>query len=606
MKKMLAGCWFLFALSLLTTAWAQGSLLPPGPPSETMKSLDQVEARIPITKTSYTCDVAGASYYLTSDLTAGAGQNGIEVTAANVTVDLNGFALYGSGATAGTGIRGLPDAHNLRVLNGTVYNWGGIGYGIFCDGRNVEVASVRVGDSGAGIMLSDYARVSDCVAANNSGGGIVVRHNGQVENCMALSNGWHGIYAWNGASVRNCMSAQNSSSGIELQNNGHIKDNTVVGNGTGLRVTGTGSYVADNTVNGNAANYDFAQGNQLNLLISEVPVTVSWPAYILLAGTLTSTGTAIYIDAPGVTVDLGGHSLLGPDRAGGSGVLTSSGKHGCTIRNGAILNFNSGVDLYRTKGSRVEGVSAVSNINGICFLASEGCMAEASRCEGNEGSGFVFGDSDGCVVRHCVSVGNALRGFDFDTYSIGGKGNVIEQCEVSGNATEGIIFRAYSGDWLNNTIRDCSIVDNGGTGILFRATGSSGYCNGNSILRCNISQNAGAGICFATTNGYHYGNVIEGCTLTDNSDTGIAMYRTRRSRVDGNHIATSVARPASVYAIFSDSVSCQENLIVRNSAAGYTTEYNLSANDTYGPMVTTVGALGTSGGDAHPWANFAR
>jgi hypothetical protein len=80
---------------------AQGSLTPPGVPAPTMKSLSQIEPRTAITSAPYTISSAG-SYYLTTNITVSTG-DAITISASEVTLDLNGFAITGTG-TAHTGI----------------------------------------------------------------------------------------------------------------------------------------------------------------------------------------------------------------------------------------------------------------------------------------------------------------------------------------------------------------------------------------------------------------------------------------------------------------------------------------------------------------------
>src|SRR5437868_13887701 len=75
----------------LSTTFAQGNLTPPGAPAPTMKTLDQVEARIPISSVPYTISASG-SYYLTTNVTATV-SNAITIAASGVTLDLNGFTI---------------------------------------------------------------------------------------------------------------------------------------------------------------------------------------------------------------------------------------------------------------------------------------------------------------------------------------------------------------------------------------------------------------------------------------------------------------------------------------------------------------------------------
>src|SRR5438094_3223557 len=85
----------------LSSILAQGRLTPPGAPAPTMKSLDQIEARTPISSLPFTIPFNNnsGSYYLTKNLSVSTG-NGIDIQGDNVMVDLNGFTISSTAASA--------------------------------------------------------------------------------------------------------------------------------------------------------------------------------------------------------------------------------------------------------------------------------------------------------------------------------------------------------------------------------------------------------------------------------------------------------------------------------------------------------------------------
>src|SRR4051812_30803007 len=128
MKRPILLCVGLAGAALLPNSiLAQGSLTPPGVPAPTMKSLDQIEARTPISSVPFTINTRG-SYYLTGNMTvSGAAAIGITVSSDNVTIDLNGFNLSAGGAGTGSGIFVSATRLNVHVHNGTISGFGNYG-----------------------------------------------------------------------------------------------------------------------------------------------------------------------------------------------------------------------------------------------------------------------------------------------------------------------------------------------------------------------------------------------------------------------------------------------------------------------------------------------
>ncbi len=152
---------FVSSFILQQSAFGQGALTPPGAPVATMKSLDQIyaklDARIPITNSASLVTISQpGSYYLTTNVTVSSG-NAITIAAGNVTLDLNGFTIASTAASAAGYAILMGSVTNVSIYNGNissgvtnsaagVFGGGGFGYGIYNSGfsYNVRVKSVSV------------------------------------------------------------------------------------------------------------------------------------------------------------------------------------------------------------------------------------------------------------------------------------------------------------------------------------------------------------------------------------------------------------------------------------------------------------------------------
>jgi hypothetical protein len=155
------------------------------------------------------------SYRLTSDLIPPPGIDGISITAADVTLDLNGFGVLGSGEV------GLNDGiifhdPNVEVRNGSVRGF--LRHGIF---------GVGVG--------STHARVIDIRAYNNQIGGLWLEGEASlVDRCTTFDNGWYGIRAsGNGSLVTNSVAQGNTLEGMSLGPRTGYRSCTLVDNNGG-------------------------------------------------------------------------------------------------------------------------------------------------------------------------------------------------------------------------------------------------------------------------------------------------------------------------------------------------------------------------------------
>jgi hypothetical protein len=186
----------------------------------------------------------------------------IEITANNVTLDLNGFSIIGPnvctpnptmcnhssgggvGVHAGSFSAGTVAPDGVRVMNGTVRGMGFHGVRLMGDGTAVERVHTH-SNGGPGIVVGDGS-VTDSSAILNGGAGII---GSIVRGNISANNRSSGIFLRGPGGVATGNSAKsNGNYGIDASCAGSIVGNTAVGNLPGnIRTQGTGICVlADN------------------------------------------------------------------------------------------------------------------------------------------------------------------------------------------------------------------------------------------------------------------------------------------------------------------------------------------------------------------------
>lgn len=185
------GCFVLIS-GLALSAYGQGSLNPPGAPAAGMKTLSQIEPRIPISQPNYTCNVVGASYYLTTNLVATGSDPVIEIATNNITLDLGGFSILGQAGT-GNGISIYKGSDYAVVHNGTIRSC--FHHGIYanladhCTFEDLRIiGNGRASATFDGLVAGGEARVIGCRIEYNGGTGLVLGEGGLVRDCLVSTN----------------------------------------------------------------------------------------------------------------------------------------------------------------------------------------------------------------------------------------------------------------------------------------------------------------------------------------------------------------------------------------------------------------------------------
>ena len=207
-----------------------------------MKTLDEVEARTPISAADLPLSITqSGSYYFTESMTFSTlNADAITISASGVTIDLNGFTLTGPGKAAGSTGSGIYAEYvdNIVIKNGVIREWRRSGVQAYFNCNHVIVTDLIVENNGYYGAAVGYASiVQNIISRDNDNIGIQVSERCIVEHCTVSENNNHGIYILNRTTVRNCSVYLNTYEGITGFSNNVIQNNTISNNRMGINLS---------------------------------------------------------------------------------------------------------------------------------------------------------------------------------------------------------------------------------------------------------------------------------------------------------------------------------------------------------------------------------
>jgi len=436
----------------LSQTFAQGSLTsPPGAPSAMMKSLDQIEPRIAISNVAGSGEAMHVihqrgNYYLTGDIVATAGKHGIQINAPDVTIDLNGFTLIGTGEADRHGITLLNDdggdGANLSVRNGRIRNWSGaIQY--FSRGAGV-LEDLQIENCRYGIHLSEALRVSRCQVMGNgaSRGGIVLNYgNSFVQDCrvkgLSSTEETYGIHLDRGMVVR-CVVTEISGSALSRgiwikEGDSTVSDCSVFYVSTSS--TGKAIGIEAAAVRNCTVSLTYGLGNASHA-VGIVGRHVERCSVINTTGG-SSSGSAAGIRAKDSSALIQQCFVDGSSAAGAFGIDADT--NACSIINSKVSNISgNGSSSYgiRAKGGAASilgcNVNAVTNSNYAWGIYVEGGLVE--RCNVTEIRNAGIYANGGTSVLNChvrlAGQGSDAAGIWASSTRNRIEGNHVSECDM--------------------------------------------------------------------------------------------------------------------------------------------------------------------------------
>ena len=411
--------WIMLAASLSLSAafvCAQGPLTPPGAPAATMKTLQQVEPRTPLSSGA-TLSQPG-SYYLTTNV-AGT----ININASGVTLDLMGFQISGGGLTVTN-----QTINGGVIRNGILANTGGTainGYNTVSSfTRNMVVENIMVLNSGFQGIRAGVGWTLRNVQVQESGGtGITGLRDVTVEQCIVRSNGLNsignGISLGERARISHTTSDHNMDAGIITSEDSILQDIRVCGNGSYGLLLWDRSLAEQVLASSNGDDGILAAGNSTRILDS---VAISNGVNGISVGTAVITG-CLAADNQEFGIRAGNDSIVRSSTAsrngdGGIFLDMAGSATDCIADENGVAAANPNADGFKVVGwVNLKGNVSVRNQGDGIQVTGSQCTIDENIVRSNQGMGINLAANNNVVTRNSVNL-NTITNINFSGGSV--------------------------------------------------------------------------------------------------------------------------------------------------------------------------------------------
>ena len=367
-----------------------------------MRTLDQIEPRRPLGDVFTPGDGNYAfvisqpgSYYLPARIAIST-PNGIHITAAGVTLDLEGFDIGRQAGTGGDAITIDPAAHQCTVKNGTITGAFDMGVDGFANGASIRQLTVT-GTTFYGINIAAASVITDCILRNNGGGGIAATNTFLITNCIAYDNGNTGFFTTVNGTLQNCAAYSNSSGIIAGSFSTLINCNAYSNTNDGL-TAGNGSTLNNCTSANNGGFYGLSTGDGSTLI-----------------GCSSRSNTV----ADGINAGKGSSLLNCSSKSNTSADTTSAGIR--TLEKCTLVNCT----VTETANTN----ATASGTTGMGIRTGEASTVKDCTVGNNKGDGIVV--ETGSTVTGCTVRENGFDGIQAPNDSVITRNN----CTANGNGS---------------------------------------------------------------------------------------------------------------------------------------------------------------------------